>query len=149
MKSIRQHTRAKRHGAILTMELVLVLPVFMLLLFAIVEFSLLSSARNRMTEAARTGVRELCITNKSPEYIRETVKQRLGPKLSREIQVDITCPTDAGELANVRIAIPMKNATPDLLWLTGFSVKQRTLIVDAPMIREHDLVIAYNEQAKN
>ena len=149
MNSFRQHKPATRRGAILTMELVLVLPVFMLLLFAIVEFSLLSSAQNRITEAAQTGVRQLCITNKSPDDIRESVKRQLGPKLASQMKVDVVSPADAGELANVRITIPMKNATPDLLWLTGFSVSDRVLSADAPMIREHDSIVAHQNKVES
>jgi hypothetical protein len=124
------------------MELVLVLPVFLVLLFAIIEFSLLSSAQNRLSEAARTGVRQLCISNKSPEDIRQSVHDQLGPKLSDGVRVDVIHPANAGDLANVRITMPMPNATPDLLWMTGFSVQHRHLTVDAPMVREHNAVLS-------
>ncbi len=135
--SLRARVR-KRLGAILSMELVLVLPIFMVLLFAIVEFSLLASARNQLAEAARCGVRELCINDESPDQIRQELSERLGPKLSQGIIVDVQEATRAGEIANVRVTVPMQNATPDLLWLTGFSVRDRYLSAEAPMVREHD-----------
>ncbi|MEZ6059490.1 MAG: pilus assembly protein [Planctomycetaceae bacterium] len=147
MKLTNGHQRAhirigqsdrSRLGAILSMELVLVLPIFMVLLFAVVEFSLLASARNRMSDAARCGVRELCINDESPDLIRQELTKRLGPKLSQGIVIDVRAAARAGEVANVRVTVPMKNATPDLLWLTGFSVQNRFLTAEAPMVREHD-----------
>lgn len=127
-----------RRGAILTMELILVLPIFLILLFAIIEFSLLSSARTRVTDAARYGVRRLCVANEDPDDIRREIRSLLGPKLGRNVDVEVLAAKHPGELANVFVSVPMKNATPDLLWVTGFSVSERFLVADAPMVMEHD-----------
>ncbi len=140
MKSFRHHKSHLRRGAVLTMELVLVLPIFLLLLFAIVEFSMLTSARLRIADAARSGVRSICLSNASDESIRTDIRNILGPKLAENIRIDVAIPRQTGALANVRVTIPMSNAAPDLLWMTGFSVRDRVLIADAPMVREHDLV---------
>jgi hypothetical protein len=129
-----------RRGAILTMELVLVLPLFLLLLFSIVEFSMLASARQRVSDAARTGVRKICLANASEESVRSEVVRALGPALAQNITIYVTRPDRQGEIANVRIAVPMNNATPNLLWIAGFNVNQRYLVADAPMVREHDTV---------
>ena len=124
------------------MELVLVLPTFLLLLFAIVEFSLLTTAPIRISDAAHAGARRLCLTDTRAEDIRDEVKQMLGRKLSRDASIEVAGLQQAGERIIVRIRVPMKNATPDLLWPTGFSVRGRTLIADALMVREHDTISA-------
>lgn len=122
------------------MELVLVLPVFLLLLFAIVEFSMLTSARLRVADAARLAVRSICIANAPDETVRSQITAALGPSLSRDVRIEVERPQRSGEVVNIRIAVPMRNATPDLLWMTGFSIRDRTLVAEAPMVREHDIV---------
>jgi hypothetical protein len=122
------------------MELVLVLPIFLLLLFAIVEFSLLSTARIRISDAAHAGARRLCLSDTGPEGIRHQVKLILGNKLSRNATIEVADSHKPGERINVRILVPMKNATPDLLWATGFSVRNRILVAEASMVREHDTI---------
>ena len=129
----------RRTGAILSMELVLVIPVFLLLLFSIVEFSMLSSARTRVSDAARHGARLLCISDRSHDDIRTEVRIFLGPQLAREMRLGIQDSGRPGDIVNVRVQIPMRNATPDLLWATGFSVRERYLTVGVPMAREHDV----------
>ena len=122
------------------MELVLVLPIFLLLLFSILEFTFLVTARTRISDAAHVATRQLCLSNVSSDDVRQNVSRMLGDHLSHKATVEITIPERAGQLANVRILVPMRNATPDLLWMTGFSVNGRVLVADAPMIREHDSV---------
>jgi hypothetical protein len=132
--------RCRRHrlGAILSMELVLVIPIFLLILFSIVEFSMLSSAQTQVTDAARHGARLLCISDRSHDDVRLEIRRLLGRQLSRQAIVNIDDSGYPGETVNVRIHIPMKNASPDLLWMTGFSVRDRYLRAHAPMAREHD-----------
>jgi hypothetical protein len=142
MHRITPKRRRYRSGVILSMELVLVLPIFLLLLFAIVEFSLLTTARVRISDAAHAGARRLCLSDTGPDDIRDEVKLMLGRKLSRDATIEVAGLQKAGERIIVRIRVPMKNATPDLLWPTGFSVRGRTLVADALMVREHDTISA-------
>lgn len=121
------------------MELVLVLPIFMLVLFSIVEFSMLSTARTRLTDAARHGARMLCISDRSHDDVRKEVQKLLGSQLSRQAVIEIHDSNKPGDIVNVLVRIPMANASPDLLWMTGFSVRNRHLGAEAPMAREHDV----------
>ncbi len=120
------------------MELVLVLPIFLTLVFAVVEFSLLSSARTRATDAARHGARLLCISGASSDDVRQAVCGMLGTHLSRHCQVDIQRAEHVGQIASVHVQVPMQNATPDLLWFAGFSVARRFIHADAPMVMERE-----------
>ena len=131
--------KSRRRGAILSMELVLVLPIFLMLIFAIIEFSMLMSARTRISDPGRHGSRLLSISGCSQEEIQHTVSGMLGPTLSQQCQIDVYPATTSGGVGNVHIRVPMKNASPDLLWMTGFSVRNRYLEADAPMVMEQQV----------
>lgn len=146
MKSIPRITVHRRRGAILSMELILVLPLFLLLLFAIVEFTMLTAAQTRIANAAHAGARQLCLTNAPAETVRKDVIQSLGSRLGGGATVEVTDPGKAGDRINIRVNVPMQNAAPDLLWMTGFSVRNRVMAADALMVREHDTVSAGQTQ---
>jgi hypothetical protein len=139
MNSFRSKN-SNRKGAILSMELVLVLPIFLLLVFSIVEFSMLMSAQTRVANAAQNGARMLSIcgvpsTNAETE-IKARVEQLLGPALAQQSVITITPGAYASDLGHIHVQVPMRNACPDLLWMTGFSVADRYINCDAAMAME-------------
>ncbi|MBL8818640.1 MAG: pilus assembly protein [Planctomyces sp.] len=136
----RRVDRMDRRGAILSMELVLVLPILMLLIFAVAEFSMLTSAQTKVSDAARTGARVLSMSGGNSTEIQQLVMEILGPNLANGCQVDVQPGQFAGDTGLVRVTVPMRNATPDLLWMTGFSVRGRSIRIEAPMVMEHRLV---------
>jgi len=135
MKSIATRTSGRR-GAILSMELVLILPIFLLLIFSIVEFSMLMSASTRVANAAHSGSRLMSLSDASSDEVREKVISLLGSRLAQNCQVDVQPAAFAGQIGRVTVHVPMANACPDLLWITGFSVKGRSINSDAPMVME-------------
>lgn len=137
----------RRRGAILSMELVLILPIFLMLILSMAEFSMLMSARTRVCDAARQGSRMLCLGGQSPDQIRSQLVAILGSGMGRQCQIEIQPAAGPGDLGNVQIRVPMHCATPDLLWMTGFSVRNRFLEADAPMVMERQ--IALNRTASN
>jgi Flp pilus assembly protein TadG len=141
-KSRRQKAAGQRtrRGAILTTELVLVLPIFLLLFCAILEFTFLATARTRITDADHAATRQLFLSDASVDQVSANVAGLLGSNLAHNASINVTPSALAGDLVNVRVLGPKQNATPDLPWMTGFSVRNRTLSVDAPMIREHDTI---------
>ena len=126
----------QRRGAILSMELVLILPIFLMLILSMAEFSMLMSARTRVCDAARQGSRMLCLGGQSPDQIRSQLTAILGASMGSQCQILIQPAAGPGDLGNVQIRVPMHCATPDLLWMTGFSVRNRFLEADAPMVME-------------
>lgn len=122
------------------MELVLVLPIFLLLIFSIVEFSMLMSAQTRVANAAQNGARMLSVCGMpsaaAEAEVRSRVEQLLGPALAQECVVTIDPGTFASDLGRVHVQVPMRNACPDLLWMTGFSVANRSINCDAAMAME-------------
>lgn len=122
------------------MELVLILPVFLLLIFSIVEFSMLMSSHTRVDNAAQCGVR-LMSKGAGSDEVQQKVISLLGPTLARNCIVDVRPANHAGEIGYVTVSVPMKNASPDLLWITGFSLEDRTIDSNAPMVMERSAVL--------
>lgn len=131
-----------RAGAILSMELVLVLPIFLLLVMSVVEFSMLMSARSRVSDAARYGARLISMSGSTTGKTEQIIQELLGPRLSRNSRIKITESEEFPGVAVVSISIPMKNAAPDLLWMIGFSVSDRLITSDAAMVAERSLAVS-------
>ena len=118
------------------MELVLILPIFLLLIFSIVEFSMLMSAHTRVANAAHSGARLMSLCGANADHIEYQVNSLLGPVLSKGSQIAIQPADHAGDIGRVSVRVPMKNASPDLLWITGFSLANRSINADASMVME-------------
>jgi len=125
-----------RRGAILSMELVLVLPIFLLLIFGIAEFSMLMSAHARIGAAAQSGVRMMSLSGASASEVEERVADLLGSSLSGGSQINIEPAEYAGQIGRIYVRVPMSSASPDLLWMTGFSLADRYLEAGAAMVME-------------
>ena len=77
MKNALNRTCGRR-GAILSMELVLILPIFLLLIFSIVEFSMLMAAHSRVASAATSGARLMSIGGAGSEEVHDKVLEYLA-----------------------------------------------------------------------
>ena len=135
MMTVTARTHGRR-GAILSMELVLILPIFLMLIFSIVEFSMLMSAHTRVANAAHSGARLMCLRGASAEEVQEQVISLLGAALSSNCRIDVQPASHAGDIGRVSVCVPMKNASPDLLWIAGYSLANRSICADAPMVME-------------
>ena len=121
------------------MELVLVLPIFLILIFAVVEFTFLMSARAQVGDVALQAARCMSLSGCSAEDTEQMTRQMLGPVLARNCRIQVLREKNGGQPGNVRIDIPMRNAAPDLLWMIGFGLRNRYLSADAPMLMERDV----------
>jgi hypothetical protein len=129
-------TVRRRRAIVLSLELILVVPLFLLLVFSIIEFSLLMSARTRIAAAATSGARQMSLGSGSPEQIQNDVKHLLGPELARRSRIQVDPGNHVGAVGRVTVSVPMSDASPDLLWMIGFGLSERTLEADAPMVME-------------
>jgi hypothetical protein len=127
---------SKRRGAILSMELILILPIFLLLIFSIVEFSMLMSAHTRVANAAHSGARLMSLRGAGAEEVHEQVNLLLGSALSRNCVIEVQPASHAGGIGRVSVRVPMKNASPDLLWMAGYGLAGRSINADAQMVME-------------
>jgi len=135
MKRIRNN-RTKSRKAFLSMELVLTLPLLMLVLFAVFEYSMLFFARGGVVEASRIGARTATYPGASLEVIEQSVVQSLGPQLNQNASVFVEPGQFSGDRVVVVVKVPMAAASPDLLWPIGFGLQGRYLIAETVMERE-------------
>ncbi|MCG6156799.1 TadE family protein [Rubinisphaera margarita] len=132
---ITQPKQTRRKG-FTSMELAMTLPILLLMLFAVFEFSMLFFARGTVVEASRLGARAATHPGTSQEYIEESVLTALGPKLSRNAEVITEIGTFAGDPVLVVVKVPMRAASPDMLWPIGFGLKDKHLVAETVMQRE-------------
>lgn len=149
----RSPRRRRRHGA-LTIELLFVLPILLLLLFGMVQFSFLLTANQRMELAAREGARAAA-TCGTQETILETVLTTLGPneqdatvivQVENDPAITLTPPPppDPGEPLNaltgdaiaVTVTLPFNEAVPNMLQFFGIDTSEYNLIARVVMRKE-------------
>jgi len=112
------------------------LPLLMLVLFAVFEYSLLFFARGGVVEASRIGARSASCPGASMEYIEQSVAAALGPQMSQNASVYTELGQFSGDRVVVVVKVPMTDASPDLLWPIGFGLQGRFLVAETSMERE-------------
>lgn len=133
MRRNSSHTKQDRRGILLSIELILVLPILLLVLLAFVEFSLITTAHARVDNIAAAASRQLLSVNQSTRQIQQTINEMLGQKFAQGAFAEIDIPETKDHVGRIRIMIPMQNVTPDLLWMTGFSVRGRFVVGEAAL----------------
>lgn len=133
----RLDSRHNRRGAILSLELIVVLPILIGLLFAIIEFSMLWSASHLVKAASAAGCRVATLPGSNSVAIGEAVAAVLGkPALAAHCQVEVQGGWTCGEEVSVVVRVPMAAAAPDLLGFFGFSLRDRMLVAQTVMRKE-------------
>jgi TadE-like protein len=122
--------------ALAAMELVLILPILGIVLLAMLEFTLLFYARSSVVEASRAGARAAAVVGTSPEQVEWAAGKVLVPGLRPQMQVDWVGGEHAGDPVTVAVQVPMTAASPDLLWIIGYSLEGRMLYSESTMIKE-------------
>jgi Flp pilus assembly protein TadG len=132
----RRTRRGKRRlGAVLSMELILVLPIVLGLVFSIIEFGMLWSSSQRVKDAATAGCRTASFRGADESAIRRAVENSLGkPALIANYSIDIQ--QNVSNEVSVAVAVPMRSAAPDLLRFVGFALDGRLLSSQTVMRKE-------------
>ncbi|QDV49188.1 TadE-like protein [Gimesia fumaroli] len=118
------------------MELALVLPIFGIVLFALLEFTLLFYARADVVEASRIGARLATLPGVTQENVEQEVLKILPPQLGQGAVVKADLGENSGDLVMVAVSIPMTLASPNLLWPIGYDIKGQKLYSETRMIKE-------------
>ena len=127
----------RRRGAILSMELIFVLPIVIGLLFAIVEFSMLWSASHLVKAASTAGCRVATFPGSNLAAVQESVAMALGkPALAQNCQIEVQGGFASGDEVSVAVRVPMAAAAPDLLGFFGFGLNDRLLVAQTVMRKE-------------
>jgi Flp pilus assembly protein TadG len=136
------HKRPAR-GALFSVELLLVLPIALVLLFGLIEFGFLMTAKQRVEAASREAARVAALGG-DERAVARAAKIALGPKLAQNAVVKTNLHDDESgrgrerdrERVVVCVAVPSKCAAPDLLSFVGISLRGQRLEAAAAMRRE-------------
>lgn len=120
----------------LSMELAMALPILMIVLTGVFEFSMLFAARGTVVEASRAGARKASMQGATREDVEAEVRKVLSPRLREQFTADVEMGKEPGDVVAVAVRVPMKNASPDMLWPIGFTLTERELHADTRMIKE-------------
>jgi hypothetical protein len=133
-----------RRGA-LVIELLFVLPVLLLLILAMVQFSLTLFARQQLVAASREGCRVAALGGDLGE-VERSVHRVLGTGRLGDAEIEVTDESGtripsgqaipSGEPVAVWLRLPTVHAVPDLLRFVGYSNRDDELIARTVMRRE-------------
>ncbi len=127
----------RRLGALLSLELVVVLPIVIAVCFGMVELSMLWSANHRCQSAAAAGCRVATYPGATMFAVRQAIEANLSKaNLVQNYQVDVVGGARTGDEIAVTVAIPQTVCAPDLLRPFGFSLQGKTVTARAVMRRE-------------
>lgn len=121
-----------RRGGGVALEFILVLPILTGVVLAIVQMSMMSSARQRLVAASAQGAR-VAAQGGDIVDVDEAVRRHLGGGRLAAAEVralltdDDLRPLVTGDTVEVVVRIPAEKAVPDLLRFVGVSIKGRTL----------------------
>lgn len=118
------------------MELAMTLPIFLIVLLGVLEFSLLFFARGSVVEASRIGARHASYRGVSEQDVKNRVREVLSPQLHHGLVVEAYRTSERKGIATVIVRVPMAAAAPDLLWPVGFGLRGREIIAETRMVME-------------
>ncbi|MFO0813768.1 MAG: TadE/TadG family type IV pilus assembly protein [Gemmatales bacterium] len=136
---------ARRRRGILAFELLLILPIILLLILAMVQFSLTLHARQQLVAASREGCRIAALGGNLTE-VERTIKRTLGNGRLADADIEVTDESGAvisegqtvpsGESIAVWLRLPTAHVVPDLLRFIGYTIKDDELVARTLMRRE-------------
>ncbi len=128
--------------ATMAVELLFVLPILMIALVAMIEFSLLLTARAELLSASRAGAR-VAAQGGNDDEVKTMVKQMLGDGRLGDAQVivervpaDPLRPLDGRDRVQVVVHVPAPHVVPDLLGWAGISFRDQELAASTVMNQE-------------
>ena len=134
-KWVERSCRSARR-AVFTVELILTLPIVLLLLLALIEFSLLAHGHQKLVVAARDGARVASLSGASEGQVKWAVLRHLRGPMAEQAEIRVRLAERSGEPVTVQVAVPMKAAAPDLLRIVGLGLADRCLVAATTMAKE-------------
>lgn len=140
-RRVSQRRPARKRRGSVTLETILLLPVFLVVLFGTVEFGLVLIAKQQLLTASREGARVGALGGSETE-VRAAVARVLGSGnlAGADVQARLTddsgVPLASGEPVEVSVDLPADAATPDLLRLIGYSLDGQHVVARTSMRKE-------------
>lgn len=115
--------------ASVTLEAAFVLPILLVVVVALVEFTMLVTAEQRLAEASGVAARTGAV-GRSDADMKEAVKAVLGDKqyAAADVRIDHRTDPNLGDVVEVRIELPTKAAAPSVLRSFGVKLSDDTLV---------------------
>lgn len=144
MERVGRQPKRFRKGAIVAMELLLVLPLMMAIFFGTVEFGLLMAAEARLYNASREGAR-VAAAGGNLQEVQTAAKNALLPTEAPYVTIDAVLysdpPTNSlpvlpGGTVAVMASAPARALVPDFLRFIGVSIAHRCLSAQTVMRKE-------------
>lgn len=139
-----RRTAWRRRGS-MTFELILIFPIALAFFLAMVEFSMIITARQQLLAASREGARVASIGADLPE-VETTIKRCLGTGVLSDAEITMTngngdeistsLTVHSGEPVEVWLRLPTAHAVPDMLRFIGYSIRNDELVARTVMRRE-------------
>jgi hypothetical protein len=131
----------RRRGAVLSFELLLVLPVAVALVVALCEFGMLWAGAHKVHLAAQAACRVGTRPCSDPALHQQAVQQAaeralVDKRLGASHRLTFVPGEHTGDPVIVEIRVPMGAAAPDMLAMFGFSLKDRYLESRVVMAKE-------------
>jgi hypothetical protein len=130
--------RRHRRRAGIALETLLLLPVVLLVALAVIEFSLVLGARERLLVASREGARVAALGG-DERAVDEAVRRHLGDGAFQDAKIDMLLkdpqthqPLHTGDPVGVWVSLPAREAAPDPLGFFG----DETLVAGTVMRKE-------------
>ena len=134
VRSVQQ--RSHRRSGLASLELVIVLPLVVLVLFATCEFALLFQGRQSLVAASRTGARVASMAGATHWDVEDAVRSQLAGSFGDELTVEAEMGERSGDAVWVQLSAPMRAASPDLLRMIGLGLAGRELVAETTMCKE-------------
>jgi Flp pilus assembly protein TadG len=140
-RQTRKRSCGNRTGALLSLELLLVLPVLGLVGAGFLEFSLLLMGMQRVqtasSAACRVGPLPAGDAADQQQAMHEAAERALGTTgLAASFEIQSQVGQFAGDPVVVEVRAPMSAAAPDLLKVIGFGLEGRQLTARAQMCKQ-------------
>lgn len=132
--NLKDRRRAGR--GVLSLELALTLPILMVLLMGLFEFSMLFYGRGAVVQASRAGARKATMPGATREDVEQAILNELPARLAAGMRFEADMDGNTGDLVSVAVRVPMNRISPDLLWPIGFGLDGRYLSTETRMARE-------------
>jgi Flp pilus assembly protein TadG len=131
-------TKQTRRGALLTLELIIVLPILLGLLFGIVEFGLVLEGAQRVQLASQAGAQVAQLPGVVPFA---SVDAAVNAVLAKPVLVSfhtttVTGGANPGDPVTVQVKVLSGDTAPDLLALIGFTLADRYLIGETTLLKQ-------------
>jgi hypothetical protein len=138
-----RHKNAKksRGGAVFSLELLLILPIVLVVCFAVVEFSLLLMGMQRVQAASSAACRIASLPatdiGAQERAMDDAVAAALGTEgMVNDYQMTTNLGAYPGDPVSVEVRVPMTAVAPNLLRIIGFNLEGRELTSLSAMCKQ-------------